>query len=115
MKEERARIAVMVVDFHLPGCRSLKEKRKRLARLRDKFGSKPQVAVCEAGFADVLQSSRWTFVVAAADSTVVTQTLAQIENYLRTSIDAQIVHLHTTNLESPEPAASFTNMGLNDS
>ncbi|MFK7916113.1 MAG: DUF503 family protein, partial [Pseudomonadales bacterium] len=39
------------VRFVLHGCRSLKDKRKRLRGLRDRFGKQTGLAVCESGAA----------------------------------------------------------------
>ncbi len=60
-------IAVLTIVFYLPGCRSLKEKRRRLRKLADVFGGQQQVAVVESGHQNSHQSSHWTFVVASLD------------------------------------------------
>ncbi len=79
--------------FYLPGCNSLKEKRQRLAKLRDKFGKQSNVAVCESSMADELRQGEWTFVAVSASAKVVQQTLAEIERFITQSLDAEILNL----------------------
>lgn len=84
------KIAKLEVKFLLHGCRSLKEKRQRLHKLRDKFGRMPGLAVCESSHADDLRQGEWSFVACAGSGTVVEQTLAEVERYVAQSIDAEI-------------------------
>ena len=35
-------VRLMTIDFHLGGCRSLKEKRQRLKGMRERFGKLPE-------------------------------------------------------------------------
>ena len=84
-------IGVLDIDFHLAGCASLKEKRRRLARLRDKFGRVPNLAVCESDYQDSHQRARWSVVAVAGDAVVVEQSLANVERWVAESVDATIV------------------------
>ena len=84
-------IGVLDLDFHLPGCAALKEKRRRLARLRDKFGRVPNLAICESDHQDAHQRARWSVVAVAADAVVVEQSLANVERWAAESVDATIV------------------------
>ena len=84
-------IGVLALDFHLAGCRSLKEKRRRLGRLRDKFGRIANLAVCESAFQDSHQRSRWAVVAVAGDAKVVAASLAEVERWAAESVDATIV------------------------
>lgn len=86
-------IACLTIKFQLHGCHSLKDKRQRLARLRDKYGKQTQVAVCESGDADNLQRAQWSFVAAAASKTVVQKICAEIELYVTSSVDAEVVDI----------------------
>ncbi len=82
-------IAALTIVFYLPGCRSLKEKRRRLRKLADHFGGQQHVAVVESGQQDSWQSSRWTFVV-ASNQRAMTETLCQrIESYCH-ELDAYV-------------------------
>ena len=64
-------IGVLTLTFHLPGCRSLKEKRQRLGGLRDRFGRNTTVGVCESGLQDAHQRAEWTFVAVGDRKSVV--------------------------------------------
>lgn len=86
-------IVMMVVDFHLSGCHSLKEKRHRMSGIRDRFGKQSNVAVCESAYHDLHQQAQWSFVAIGVDHKKVDQTLASIELFLRTGIDAMITRI----------------------
>ena len=83
-------IAILTLRFHLEGCASLKEKRQRLAGLRDRFGRLPQVAVCESGEQDALQRAEWSFVVVAGTRALVDRQVAEIETFVAESADARV-------------------------
>ena len=84
-------VGVLALDFHLPGCRSLKEKRRRVGRLRDKFGRIANLAVCESAYQDSHQRARWSVVAVAGDAKVVVASLAEVERWAAESVDAAIV------------------------
>ena len=85
------RVAVLKAGFYLHGCASLKDKRRRLSKLRDKFGKQTNLAVCESNYADVHQRGEWSFVATADSDVVVQQTLSDVERYLGMSLDAKLV------------------------
>lgn len=87
----RVSIAFLCIDFHLAGCRSLKDKRQRLSGLRDRFGRNPNLAVFESDLADDHARAQWTFVAAAASARVVEQLLTGIERDIETLVDAEVV------------------------
>jgi len=87
------KMALLRVDFVLHGCASLKDKRRRLARLRDKFGGQTGMAVCESGWPDEHRRAQWSFVAVAASATVVEQALATVETYVATALDAQVADI----------------------
>ena len=83
----------MTIDFHLGGCRSLKEKRQRLKGLRDRFGRAVNVAVCESDHQDAHQRSQWSFIACAANGGVVDQTLTELERTIQTTVDAELINV----------------------
>jgi len=83
-------IAILTLQFHLEGCSSLKEKRQRLAGLRDRFGRLPNIAVCESGAQDVLQRAEWSFVVAAGTRALADKAVAEVESFVAESLDARV-------------------------
>jgi uncharacterized protein len=84
-------IALMTIEFQIPGCRSLKEKRRTLSGLRERFGKLPNVAVCESEFHDTHERAEWSFVAAASTRKIVDSLLDQIEAYADEDLDAVIL------------------------
>ena len=84
-------VRLLTLDFHLGGCRSLKEKRQRLKGIKEKFGRAPNVAVCESGFQDTHQRAQWSFIAAAASGRVAEQMLSEILEAIEVSVDAQLI------------------------
>lgn len=87
-------IGVLALEFQLAGCASLKEKRRRLARLRDKFGRIANLAVCESAFQDSRERARWEVVAVGSEARVVEQSLATVERWVAESVDATIVDVN---------------------
>ena len=85
------KIRLLVVDFHLPGCRSLKEKRHRVRGIRDRFGKQANLAVCESGYQDDHQRAQWSFVAVASDQKTVDRMLADLEERLEPAVDGMVV------------------------
>ena len=83
-------IAILTLNFHLEGCASLKEKRQRLSGLRDRFGRLPNVAVCESGEPDTMQSAEWSFVVVAGTRALADKQVSEIETFVAESLDARV-------------------------
>lgn len=93
-----AHIGIRIIRLHLRGCESLKEKRQRLGRLRDRFGREPGIAVCESDFQDSWNQAEWTFLAIAADGVVVERALAGVERFIREEIDAAIIDIQRESL-----------------
>ena len=91
-------IVLLEVEFHLSGCRSLKNKRHRLSGIRDRFGKESCVAVCESAFHDLHQKAQWSFVVIGVDHKQVAQMLDRIELFLRSGVDAVITRFERQEL-----------------
>lgn len=87
-------IGIMTVEFYLPGSASLKEKRQRLVRLRDRFGREPGVAVCESDFQDQRERAEWVYLALASDKVAVERQLTAIERFIAEEIDAVVVRIH---------------------
>jgi uncharacterized protein YlxP (DUF503 family) len=83
-------LALLTLRFHLEGCDSLKEKRQRLAGLRERFGRLPGIAVCESGVQDSLQQAEWTFAVLAGSRKLVDQQIAEVETHVAEALDARV-------------------------
>ena len=86
-------IGKIKLSFRFPGCRSLKEKRSRLRGLRDRFGKTPTLAVCEVGGADSHQFSEWVFLVCSMQRASIDKNFSQIESFVSTSLDVQVLEI----------------------
>ena len=84
-------VAVLQIDFFLSGCGSLKEKRRRLKGIRDKYGRAANVAVCESDHQNTHQRAQWSFVATASSPEVVERTLTEIERSVQLGVDAELV------------------------
>ena len=84
-------IAMLVAEFHLHGCRSLKEKRRRLSGLRERFGRQTNLAVSETDFQDDLLRSQWAFVAISSNRRMVDKVLSGVEEHLDTEVDAVLI------------------------
>lgn len=92
------KIVMMIVEFQLPGCASLKEKRSRLSRIKEKFGRQPNLAVCESDAHDHLQRAQWTFVALSASGVIVDKILNNVEEHLEDGLDAVVAYTHREHL-----------------
>lgn len=86
-------IAVLTIQFSLPGCGSLKEKRRRMGGLHERFGRTPAIAVCESGDLDRLESSEWSFVVVATSPQKVESICSEIEDKLQRTVDGRVLEV----------------------
>ena len=85
------RSCLLQLELYFNGCRSLKEKRRRLRGLRDRLGRTTGVAVCESGYQDSHQRSQWSVIAVASDAVVVERILAEVERSVQFSVDAELV------------------------
>ncbi len=91
-----AQAAMLRVEFHLPGCRSLKEKRRRLTGARTRLGRLTNLAICESDHQDAHQRAEWSLVAIGAHAGLVDQGLAEAERLLQTSVDARLIAVERT-------------------
>lgn len=92
------KIRLLVVDFHLPGCRSLKEKRHRTRGIRDRFGKQPNLAVAECGYQNEHRRARYAFVLLASDGKSLDRAASDLEDRLEITVDGVIAAIETSHL-----------------
>ena len=85
------RSCLLQLDLYFAGCRSLKEKRRRLKGLKDRLGRAVNIAVCESGHQDSHMRSQWSVIAAATDALVVERMLAEAERTVQFAVDAELV------------------------
>ncbi|PCK02245.1 MAG: hypothetical protein COA42_22485 [Alteromonadaceae bacterium] len=84
-------IGELNIDFHLYGCTSLKEKRRRLSGLKDRFGTTTNIATCEHSQHDLHDSAVWTFVAISTDKSIIESLLNKVTDHCRQNVDATII------------------------
>ena len=72
-------IGVGVVELHIPGCASLKEKRHVLRSLKDRLRRRFNVAVGEVDHQDLWQRTTLAIVTVANDAAVVHSVLSHAQ------------------------------------
>ena len=77
--------------LHLPGCRSLKEKRSVVRGLRDRMISRFRVSAAETGHHDRHAMAELTAAVAAADRRHAEAVIARLESFVRSDPRAQVI------------------------
>ena len=88
------KIQLLTVAFHLQGCHSLKEKRSRLAGLKDRLGRGANLALCESDYHDSHHQAEWSFVAIGADIKTVSRILERVSSFLEKNVDAEIIASH---------------------
>lgn len=83
----------LTINFQLPGCTSLKEKRGRLRRLADHFGRDSAIAVTESNFHDQWQRGQWSFVIVGENNRIIEARSAAIETFCH-QLDAYVIDCH---------------------
>ena len=81
------------IEFYLPGCNSLKEKRSRLRGIKDKFGKNSNLALVESAFQDQHSRAVWSFVSIGQTKSIVDSLLNNVEKWVDSSVDAYIVNV----------------------
>ena len=71
-------IGYLELDLHFPHARSLKDKRRELAGIKDRIRNRHNVAVAELDFQDVWQRSRIGIVTLSGQPALVEQVLSKI-------------------------------------
>ncbi len=92
-------IIQLIVQFQLPACKSLKEKRQRLSGLRQRFGKQTNIAVCESAQQNAIDRGEWTFVVVGSDKMATESQCTKLENALHESVDGFICSIERITLQ----------------
>ena len=87
-----AALAYVDVTYHLSGCRSLKERRRRLLPLLDRLGRPRPLALCQAPGA-ALKAASLAIAVVAPDRVTLQQRLDAVLRSLEDDVDAVVASL----------------------
>jgi uncharacterized protein len=108
-------VGVLKLSFHLPGARSLKDKRQVVRSFRDKVRARLDVSIAEVDHLDLHQRATFGVAVVSNDATICDELLASVGKMANNVRDAVLVDRATeimtiNNLESvlePGPAKSM--------
>jgi len=92
-------VVLLVVDASVPGCRSLKEKRKVLMSIRDRVGSHTHLGFGELAYQDKWQRTQLGFVVVGSDRGRCHQSLDHILDQLDETGDLVILDIRREDLD----------------
>jgi len=88
-------IGLLSLEIYLPCCHSLKEKRKRLLRIKDRLRRKFNVAFAELDYHDKWQRSKIGFVSLNNQQKILEKTLRAVEAEAQDLIDGEIIRMET--------------------
>ncbi len=83
-------VSVINVEIHLPGARSLKEKRKIVKSLKDKIHSRLRVSIAETGFHDLHQRAEIGIAAVAPDGAHLSRITEQVRRLFDERFDATV-------------------------
>lgn len=87
------------LEFMLPGCRSLKEKRGRLRSWSEQTGRQSNVAITESRWHDQHDRSAWTLVLAGARGAVLEAIAEKAILLAETTVDGYLTDRQSEWLE----------------
>jgi uncharacterized protein YlxP (DUF503 family) len=87
-------IGYLLLELYLPYSHSLKEKRKRLKKIKDRLKVKYNVSYAELDFQDKWQRSRIGIVTLNNRKAVIEKIFRQIINDIEENIDGEILNTH---------------------
>lgn len=91
------RVGILSLHLHLPGCRSLKEKRRRVRPLLHRLHKEFNLSVAEVDAQDVWQTAIIACVTVSNDGGHVQQTLQRVVQWIETHWpDVHIAEEHVT-------------------
>ena len=83
--------AFSAAELHIPGARSLKQKRSVMRQLTDRIHHRYRVSIAEIGHHDLLQRSRIGVALVHRDAEQIDRTLTRIEEILASHPEARLV------------------------
>jgi len=81
--------------LHLPGCRSLKEKRKVVHGLRDRLRSRFSVSVAETDFQDQWQRAELCAALVASDRRLAESILSRLDDQVGSDPRVHVIQRET--------------------
>ena len=91
-------ISLLTITLRLHGCASLKEKRRRVRGVMSRLAASANLAVCESGHQNDLQTAEWSFVCSALTAALVEQSFDLVERSILERVDGEIVAVERSRL-----------------
>lgn len=88
-------VGVLRLSFHVPGARSLKDKRQVVRSFRDKVRAKLDVSIAEVSDQDLHQRATFGVAVVSGDSVVCDEILASVASMANNVRDAVLLERTT--------------------
>jgi uncharacterized protein YlxP (DUF503 family) len=88
-------VGVLRLSFHLPGARSLKDKRQVVRSFRDRVRARLDVSIAEVEHVDLHQRATFGVAVVSNDATVCDELLASVASMAGNVRDAVLVDRST--------------------
>jgi uncharacterized protein YlxP (DUF503 family) len=84
-------LAYAVFDLHLPGCRSLKEKRMIVKSLKSRIRNDFEISAAEVGGQDLLQRSEIGVAVVGADQIPLDALLQSVLRFVESNLEGEVL------------------------
>lgn len=88
-------VGVLRLSFHVPGARSLKDKRQVVRSFRDKVRARLDVSIAEVADQDLHQRATFGVAVVSADSSMCDEILASVASMANNVRDAVLLDRQT--------------------
>jgi uncharacterized protein YlxP (DUF503 family) len=85
-------IAYAVFDLHLPGCRSLKEKRMIVRSLKSRLRNDFEVSAAEVGSQDLLERAELAVAAVGPDQVPLDQLLQRTLTFVEENLDGELLN-----------------------
>ena len=88
-------IGLCTLELYLPGCQSLKEKRRLLRRVKDRLRSRFNIAIAEVDYQELWQRASLTAVSVSGSQEVVDRTFQSLLSEVERIAPGQLVRVET--------------------
>ncbi len=86
-------VGLLILDIHLPGAHSLKEKRVTLRKIQDRLRARFNVAVAELDHQDLWQRAVVGVVSIASDRVILEKILHSVEEESERVLGGDLIHV----------------------
>lgn len=84
-------IGILTFELHIPGCRSLKEKRFHTKSMKTRIANKFNVAIAETDHHDLWQRARFSAVTVATERRFANQVLSKVVDVVQNNGSSELI------------------------